>query len=326
MQHDRTEKKRRAPAWLNAILWSVFGVLGALLTICILTASLFWLVRWAWPAFEPPSTIPLTVTGQLANSTVQGDGPATSEGPAGGSPQISETRRGTATGDTATDGANTTLSPPASTESRLEALPTSTPTLARDGQDQSASVTSQAPDLTPGQEVEADTAGSPSPDSTTGAAETGDFPTGARETPDSTTDTGETADSPTSTGESPDATTGTGETPAASGSTAAAIASFTPSPSPTSTTTPTLTLTLTPTPIPLSPQEYIVQRDDWLSKLSDKFYGDILAYPAIVEATNAKSETDDSYAFIEDPDVIEIGQKLWIPTAEEAAALLADEE
>lgn len=27
---------------------------------------------------------------------------------------------------------------------------------------------------------------------------------------------------------------------------------------------------------------YTVQKDDWLSKLADKQYGDVLAYPAIV--------------------------------------------
>jgi len=63
-----------------------------------------------------------------------------------------------------------------------------------------------------------------------------------------------------------------------------------------------------------------------LSRLSDKFYGDLLAYPVIVEATNAKAAEDDTYTFITDPDVIEIGQKLWIPTPEEAAILLAELE
>jgi len=33
-------------------------------------------------------------------------------------------------------------------------------------------------------------------------------------------------------------------------------------------------------------QDYTVQADDWLSKIADKFYGDVLAFPAIVEATN----------------------------------------
>ena len=70
-------------------------------------------------------------------------------------------------------------------------------------------------------------------------------------------------------------------------------------------------------------QDYTVQANDWLSKLADKFYGDIFAYPAIVKATNDKALTDDSYAIITDPDLIEVGQKLYIPDAEEAAAILS---
>jgi nucleoid-associated protein YgaU len=62
-------------------------------------------------------------------------------------------------------------------------------------------------------------------------------------------------------------------------------------------------------------QAYIVQLDDWLSKLADKFYGDMFAYPTIVEATNAKAKEDSSFTVITNPDLIEIGQKLWIPAA-----------
>ncbi len=58
---------------------------------------------------------------------------------------------------------------------------------------------------------------------------------------------------------------------------------------------------------------YVVQKDDWLSKIAQKYYGDIFAYPVIVEATNAKATEDDSFATIENPDLIEVGQKLWIP-------------
>ncbi len=65
-------------------------------------------------------------------------------------------------------------------------------------------------------------------------------------------------------------------------------------------------------------EEYIVQADDWLSKIADKFYGDILAYPIIVDATNARAAEDDSFAVIDNPDIIEIGQKLWIPAADGA--------
>ena len=44
--------------------------------------------------------------------------------------------------------------------------------------------------------------------------------------------------------------------------------------------------------------DYTVQVNDWLSKLADKYYGDLFAYPAIVAATNA--QTDEAYASIEE--------------------------
>jgi ABC-type branched-subunit amino acid transport system substrate-binding protein len=73
-------------------------------------------------------------------------------------------------------------------------------------------------------------------------------------------------------------------------------------------------------------QEYIVQADDWLSKLAEKNYGDVLAWPIIWEATNAMAAEDDTFAVIEDPNVIEIGQKLWIPDTASAEQMLAERE
>ncbi len=73
-------------------------------------------------------------------------------------------------------------------------------------------------------------------------------------------------------------------------------------------------------------QEYIVQADDWLSKLADKNYGDVLAWPIIWEATNAKAAEDDSFAVIENPNLIEVGQKLWIPDTGAAEAMMGDRE
>jgi ABC-type sugar transport system substrate-binding protein len=70
-------------------------------------------------------------------------------------------------------------------------------------------------------------------------------------------------------------------------------------------------------------QDYTVALADWLSKLSDLFYGDVLAYPAIVLATNMKAAEDSSYAIIVDPDLIEPGQKLCVPSAADAETLLA---
>lgn len=71
-------------------------------------------------------------------------------------------------------------------------------------------------------------------------------------------------------------------------------------------------------------QEYTVQADDWLSKLAEKNYGDVLAWPVIWKATNAKAEEDASFATITNPNLIEVGQKLWLPSEEEAQALLAE--
>ena len=62
-------------------------------------------------------------------------------------------------------------------------------------------------------------------------------------------------------------------------------------------------------------EAYVVQKGDWLSKIAREFYGDYLKYPMIVEATNAKSAEDDSFVVIENPDLIVVGQKLWLPAA-----------
>lgn len=77
------------------------------------------------------------------------------------------------------------------------------------------------------------------------------------------------------------------------------------------------------------PQEegkvYTVQKDDWLSKLAEKEYGDILAYPAIVHYTNLKAAEDSTLTSIENPDLIEVGWTIYLPTADEAAAFLSGE-
>ena len=52
---------------------------------------------------------------------------------------------------------------------------------------------------------------------------------------------------------------------------------------------------------------YIVQVNDWLSKIANKFLGDDTAYPAIIEATNQLYEQDKTFAHIGNPDEIEAG-------------------
>ena len=68
--------------------------------------------------------------------------------------------------------------------------------------------------------------------------------------------------------------------------------------------------------------DVVVQADDWLSKIAQKFYDDPLAFPAIANATNAKATTDTSYATIQNPDVIEPGWKLCIPSKADAQAMM----
>lgn len=68
--------------------------------------------------------------------------------------------------------------------------------------------------------------------------------------------------------------------------------------------------------------DVVVQADDWLSKLADKFYGNPLAFPAIFDATNAKAANDDSYAVIASPDSIEVGWKLCVPSTVDAENML----
>src|SRR5512135_3215237 len=67
-------------------------------------------------------------------------------------------------------------------------------------------------------------------------------------------------------------------------------------------------------------QDYVVVKDDSLSKLADKYLGNLLAYPAIMSLSNDKAAKDSSYAKIADANKIEVGWKIYIPSATEAQA------
>jgi LysM repeat protein len=71
-----------------------------------------------------------------------------------------------------------------------------------------------------------------------------------------------------------------------------------------------------------SPQcdaEYTVQAGDWLSKIAEKYYGDPQAFNQIVAANNAQSSDD--YPDIANPDLIEPGLVLCLPSADVLAQL-----
>jgi len=78
-------------------------------------------------------------------------------------------------------------------------------------------------------------------------------------------------------------------------------------------------------PIVTDGQAYVVQADDWLGTLADKFYGNPRAYPVIVQATNAIAVEDERYAPVDDPALVTIGQVLFVPALDDIPdALLAE--
>jgi len=78
------------------------------------------------------------------------------------------------------------------------------------------------------------------------------------------------------------------------------------------------------TAAPLSQGEaYTIVLGDWLSKIADKYLGNPAAWPAIMAATNQKHIEDATFARIENADLIFPGQKVWVPTTEEAEEFLA---
>jgi LysM repeat protein len=62
-------------------------------------------------------------------------------------------------------------------------------------------------------------------------------------------------------------------------------------------------------------QAYVVQADDSLSQLAEKYLGEANLWPEIVEATNLRAKTDARLAVITNPNVIHPGQVVIIPTA-----------
>ncbi|MCK6628656.1 MAG: hypothetical protein L6R45_26185 [Anaerolineae bacterium] len=62
-------------------------------------------------------------------------------------------------------------------------------------------------------------------------------------------------------------------------------------------------------------QAYIIQADDTLWKVAEKYLGDGNRFTEIMTATNAKHAADATFLLIQDPGLIVSGAKLWIPAA-----------
>ena len=69
-------------------------------------------------------------------------------------------------------------------------------------------------------------------------------------------------------------------------------------------------------------RDYTVQVGDSISAIAEKYYGNVLAYLAIVDATNSAAQASSRYDNITRADLIEAGQVLCIPSHEDAQVML----
>jgi len=76
-------------------------------------------------------------------------------------------------------------------------------------------------------------------------------------------------------------------------------------------------------PVTAGGEVYTIQADDWLSKLAEKNYGDPTAFRAIVYYNNLKAKDDTKLTKIDNPELVELGQTIYLPTAAEAQEFMA---
>ncbi len=60
-------------------------------------------------------------------------------------------------------------------------------------------------------------------------------------------------------------------------------------------------------------QAYVVQPGDTLTGLAQEYLGSETRYPEIVAATNVMAKQDPAFKQITDPNLIVVGQQIWIP-------------
>lgn len=70
-------------------------------------------------------------------------------------------------------------------------------------------------------------------------------------------------------------------------------------------------------------QRYVVQADDTLPRLAEKYFDDAEAWPAILVATQLKGESDPDFTPIYNRDRVVLGAQLWIPNPVQVDALAA---
>ncbi|MEL7422400.1 MAG: hypothetical protein AAFN81_05385 [Bacteroidota bacterium] len=60
---------------------------------------------------------------------------------------------------------------------------------------------------------------------------------------------------------------------------------------------------------------YTIQENDWLSSVAERAYDNPHLYHRIIEGTNRKAETDNTFTRINRANQIQVGQKVFIPAA-----------
>jgi glucose/mannose transport system substrate-binding protein len=76
---------------------------------------------------------------------------------------------------------------------------------------------------------------------------------------------------------------------------------------------------------PTCQDEVVVQKNDWLSKIAEKYFGNVLSWPAVMALHNQAAQADPAKFpnKIENADVIEVGWTICVPDAAAADAFLA---
>ncbi len=70
----------------------------------------------------------------------------------------------------------------------------------------------------------------------------------------------------------------------------------------------------------LAGQPHQVEEGEWLSLIAEREYGNPLDYRAIVDFTNQACDSNPVYNCLDNPDTVEVGQVVYLPTPEEVTA------
>jgi glucose/mannose transport system substrate-binding protein len=307
---NENDRNRLLPAWLWAIIWALLGTLCALSIIGLMISPFLWLL-WDFAIPDSVAGIPLT---NAERTRVAQTGVAQT-----GTAQVFADQTGTAQASLDLTGTAQALAGQGNGNLSSADLTATAQALASQGNGNLSSA-----DLTATAQALASQNGNLSSTDLTGTAQALASQGNGNLSSADLTATAQALAAQSGNLSSADLTA-TVQAGAAGSPTTTPTETATPTSTPTPTPTPTLPPPIPPeVPILTSGDTYIIQRDDWLSKLSEKFYADATAYWPIMAATNKARGDDPSYAYIEDPDLIEIGDRLVIPSAEEAQAFMAE--